>query len=125
VFLLPKARPRALAISIALVLGLVAGVGAALAAIPAAPPATASAPVVTIGNFTFGPMTITVPVGAQVTWVNADDVPHTVVAVDNSFRSRPIDSDERFTFTFAKPGVYSYFCSLHPRMVGKVIVKRP
>jgi plastocyanin len=112
-------------VSLALVLGVSAGAGAALAAIPAAAPATASAPVVTIGNFTFGPMTVTVPVGAQVTWVNQDDTPHTVVAVDHSFRSKPIDSEERFTFTFTKPGVYSYFCSLHPRMVGKVIVKRP
>jgi len=113
---------RTALIALALAGGGAAGGGLALAA-PA--PATASAPVVTIGNFTFGPMTLTVPVGAQVTWVNADDVPHTVVATDGVFRSHPIDSDERFSFTFTKPGVYSYFCSLHPRMVGKVIVKRP
>lgn len=114
---------RAALIAMALVGGAGLGGGIALAAAPA--PATASAPVVTIGNFTFGPMTLTVPVGAQVTWVNDDDVPHTVVATDGTFRSHPIDSEERFSFTFTKPGVYSYFCSLHPRMVGKVIVKRP
>lgn len=114
----------ALAVALAVATGGVSG--AALAAMPgmtAAAPATASAPVVTIGNFTFGPMTVTVPVGGKVTWVNGDDVPHTVMAVDKSFRSRPIDSDERFSFTFTKPGVYSYFCSLHPRMTGKVIVR--
>ena len=111
------------AASLAIVCG--AGFGVALAALPAASPATAAAPVVTIGNFTFGPMTVTVPVGGQVTWVNGDDVPHTVVAVDLTFRSRPIDTDERFSFTFSKPGVYKYFCSLHPKMTGTVIVKRP
>lgn len=94
---------------------------AASAAIAAAP---AAAPVVTIGNFTFGPMVVTVPVGGTVTWVNADDVPHTVVASDTkTFRSRPIDSDERYSFTFTKAGVYNYFCSLHPKMIGKVIVR--
>ena len=77
---------------------------------------------VTIGNFMFGPMTMTVPKGGTVTWVNGDDVPHTVVATDLSFRSKPIDTDEKYQVTFAKPGVYSYFCSLHPRMVGKIIV---
>jgi plastocyanin len=114
---------RVLAASLAIAGGAGVGTGAALAALP--PAATASAPVVTIGNFTFGPMTVTVPVGGQVTWVNGDDVPHTVVAVDKSFRSKPIDSDERFAFTFTKPGVYTYFCSLHPKMTGTVIVKRP
>ena len=121
-----QSRPRgrlALAIAAAILAG--AAAGGALAALPTATPATAQAPVVTIGNFTFGPMTLTVPVGSQVTWLNADDVPHTVVAVDQTFHSRPIDSDERFSFVFTKPGVYSYFCSLHPRMIGKVIVKRP
>jgi plastocyanin len=109
----------ALAVALAITAG--GACGAALAAIPAA--ATASAPVVTIGNFTFGPMTLTVPVGSKVTWVNDDDVPHTVVAQDLSFRSKAMDTDERFSFTFTRPGVYSYFCSLHPRMVGKVIVR--
>ncbi|HEX7761251.1 MAG TPA: cupredoxin family copper-binding protein [Caulobacteraceae bacterium] len=114
--------PVAFAASLALACG--AGTGVALA-LPTAAPATTAAPVVTIGNFTFGPMTVTVPVGGQVTWINGDDVPHTVMAADKSFRSKPIDTDERFSFTFTKPGVYSYFCSLHPKMTGTVIVKRP
>jgi len=96
--------------------------GAAGAAAPH-PPATAAAQVVTIGNFTFGPMVVHIPVGGSVTWINGDDVPHTVAAVDRSFRSRPIDTGERYAFTFTRPGVYSYFCSLHPRMIGKVVVR--
>ena len=102
-------------------------IAALLAAAPAlasaASPATASAPVVSISNFTFAPATLTVPVGGQVTWVNDDDTPHTVVAVDHAFRSRAMDTDERYVFTFTKPGVYSYFCSLHPHMVGKIVVR--
>ncbi len=97
--------------------GLVACValGAARAAAPGAG--------VTIDNFSFAPMQVTVPVGATVTWTNNDDIPHTVRAVDGSFHSPALDSDERYSFTFTKPGVYSYFCSLHPKMVGKVVVK--
>ena len=79
---------------------------------------------VTIGNFVFGPETLTVPAGTTVTWVNGDDIPHTVVAADKtSFRSRVLDTDDKFVFTFAKPGTYAYFCSIHPHMTGKVIVK--
>ncbi len=87
--------------------------------------AAAPAPAVTvaIGNFTFGPNSITVPAGATVTWVNKDDTPHTVTANDGAFRSRTLDTDEQFSFTFAKPGEYLYFCSIHPMMTGKVVVK--
>jgi amicyanin len=88
--------------------------------------AAASAPAgatVKIDNFTFGPPTITVAVGATVTWVNRDDIPHTVVATDKAFKSKVMDTDETFAFTFTKPGEYAYFCSLHPHMVGKVVVK--
>ena len=113
---IPRFR-AAIAVALALTAGSAAGAALAAASAPAA------APVVSIGNFTFGPMTVTVPVGGKVTWVNADDVPHTVMAQDKSFRSKPIDTDERFSFTFTRPGVYSYFCSLHPRMTGKVIVR--
>src|SRR5207249_12308902 len=86
-------------------------------------PAPAKTATVTIGNFTFGPMQVSVPVGGTVTWVNADDVPHTIRATDNAFASRPVDTDQRYSFTFTKPGVYSYYCSLHPRMTGKIIVR--
>jgi plastocyanin len=94
---------------------------AALAALPAA--AAPTAPTVTIGNFTFGPAVLTVPKGATVTWVNGDDIPHTVMAVDKSFRSKPLDTNDRFSFTFAHPGTYAYFCSIHPQMTGKIVVR--
>ncbi|MGZ5948283.1 MAG: cupredoxin domain-containing protein [Caulobacteraceae bacterium] len=89
---------------------------------PAAPAASAA---VNIDNFTFGPAALTVPVGTTVTWSNRDDIPHTVVAVDKSFRSKVLDTDEKFSFTFAKAGTYDYFCSIHPHMTGKVVVKAP
>jgi plastocyanin len=89
----------------------------------AAAPAPLTAKVV-IGNFTFGPAVLTVAPGTTVTWLNGDDVPHTVVAADKTtFRSKVLDSDETFSFTFAKPGTYAYFCSIHPHMTGKVVVK--
>jgi plastocyanin len=67
--------------------------------------------------------TLTVPVGTTVTWVNHDEDVHTVVSRTQAFTSRGMDTDETFSFTFAKPGVYEYFCTLHPLMTGKVIVK--
>ena len=76
-----------------------------------------------IDNFVFGPAATTVPAGTTVTWVNGDDIPHTVVAVDKSFKSKVLDTDEKFSFTFAKPGTFEYFCSIHPHMTGKVVVK--
>ena len=78
---------------------------------------------VKIDNFSFGPQTITVPVGATVTWINRDDIPHTVVSTDGVFKSKVRDTDEKFSYTFAKPGTYSYFCSIHPKMTGKVVVQ--
>jgi plastocyanin len=78
---------------------------------------------VKIDNFSFSPATITVPVGTTVRWTNRDDIPHTVVADDKSFKSKPLDTDEQFTYTFTKPGIYPYFCSIHPRMTAKVVVQ--
>jgi plastocyanin len=95
----------------------------AAALLAGAAQAQPQAATVTIGNFVFGPETLTVPAGTTVTWVNGDDIPHTVVATDKSFRSKVLDTDERYAFTFAKPGTYAYFCSIHPHMTGKVIVK--
>jgi plastocyanin len=71
---------------------------------------------VKIDNFSFGPVTLTVPVGTTVTWVNRDDIPHTVVSTDDSktFKSKVLDTDEKFSFTFSKAGTYPYFCSIHP-----------
>jgi len=79
---------------------------------------------VTIDNFSFSPATINVKAGTQITWVNRDDIPHTVVSDDKAtFKSRPLDTDEKFSFTFDKPGTYNYFCSIHPKMTAKVVVQ--
>jgi plastocyanin len=78
---------------------------------------------VKIDNFSFGPATITVAAGTTVTWTNRDDIPHTVVADDKTFKSKVLDTDEKFSYTFSKPGTYPYFCSVHPKMTGKVVVQ--
>ncbi len=78
---------------------------------------------VKIDNFSFGPQTLTVPVGATVTWTNRDDIPHTVVSTDGVFKSKVRDTDETFSYTFTKAGTYPYFCSIHPKMTGQVMVK--
>jgi plastocyanin len=80
---------------------------------------------VKIDNFSFGPVALTVPVGTTVTWTNRDDIPHTVVSTDDpkAFKSKVLDTDEKFSFTFSKAGTYPYFCSIHPKMTGKVIVQ--
>ncbi len=78
---------------------------------------------VKIDNFSFGPATLTVAVGTSVTWTNRDDIPHTVVSTDGAFKSKVLDTDEKFSFTFSKAGTYPYFCSIHPKMTGKVIAQ--
>ena len=78
---------------------------------------------VKIDNFSFGPQTLTVPVGTTVTWTNRDDIPHTVVSTDGVFKSRVQDTDEEFSYTFTKAGTYPYFCSVHPKMTGKIVVQ--
>ena len=78
---------------------------------------------VKIENFSFGPTELTVPAGTTVTWINRDDIPHTVVSTDKVFKSKVLDTDEKFSFTFSKAGTYPYFCSIHPKMTGKVIVQ--
>lgn len=78
---------------------------------------------VKIDNFCFTPQTLTVPAGTKVTWINQDDVPHTVTSDDKLFVSRALDTDQQFSFTFTAPGTYSYYCSVHPKMTGKVVVK--
>jgi plastocyanin len=79
---------------------------------------------VTIDNFSFNPQSLTVAIGTTVTWTNKDDVPHTVVSDDKAtFRSKALDTDEHFSFTFTKAGTYSYFCSVHPKMTGEIVVK--
>lgn len=91
---------------------------------PAAAPSKPAAETgIKIDNFTFTPTSITVPVGSTVRWSNHDDIPHTVVSEDKSFMSKALDTDDNFSFTFTKPGTYSYYCSIHPRMTGKIIVQ--
>jgi plastocyanin len=78
---------------------------------------------VVIDNFSFSPKTFTVPAGATVTWTNRDNVPHAVTSADNQFRKSPVlKAGQSFSNTFATAGTYSYFCSIHPRMTGKIIV---
>jgi amicyanin len=85
----------------------------------------AAAAEVKIDNFSFGPATLTVAAGTTVTWINRDDIPHTVVSTDDpkTFKSKVLDTDEKFSFTFSKAGTYAYFCSIHPKMTGKVVVQ--
>ena len=85
-------------------------------------PSTANV-AVKIDNFVFGPQAITVPVGTTVTWTNSDDIPHTTVSTDGVFKSKVMDTDEKFSYTFTKAGTYSYFCSVHPKMTGQIVVK--
>jgi plastocyanin len=78
---------------------------------------------VVIENFSFVPATLTVKAGTKVTWVNRDDVPHTATDTDKRFNSKALDTDDQFAFTFSEPGTYNYFCALHPKMTGQIIVK--
>jgi plastocyanin len=77
---------------------------------------------VKIDNFTFAPQKLTVKAGTTVTWINEDDIPHTVVSTGH-FRSKPLDTGDKFTFTFTTAGSFSYFCSLHPHMQASITVE--
>ena len=78
---------------------------------------------VKIDNFTFNPPQLTVKVGTTVVWVNHDDIPHTVVSKTLVFKSKAMDTDDNFSFTFTTPGSFAYFCSLHPHMTGTILVE--
>jgi plastocyanin len=78
---------------------------------------------VKIDNFSFSPQTLTIAAGTTVIWTNRDDIPHTVVSDDKVFKSKVLDTDEKFTYTFDKAGNFPYFCSVHPKMTAKVIVQ--
>jgi amicyanin len=78
---------------------------------------------VKIDNFTFNPPRLVVKAGTTVTWDNDDDIPHTVVATGKAFRSKTLDTEDKFSFTFTTPGTYEYFCSLHPHMTGSIVVE--
>ena len=100
----------------------VAMAGIAAFLLLAATPALAEDVTVKIANFTFGPQELKVKAGTTVTWTNEDDIPHTVVS-PNNFRSKALDTDATYSFTFTTPGTYKYFCSLHPHMTGTVVVE--
>ena len=76
-----------------------------------------------IDNFTFSPDVMTVPKDSTVTWTNKDDVPHVIASTDGAFRSKGLDTDDHYSFKFTSPGIYSYYCSIHPKMMGKIIVQ--
>lgn len=86
-------------------------------------PANAADNMVVMKNFDYSPMSLTVPVGATVTWKNLDGEPHTVVSVDGAFRSQALDQNDTYSFTFKKAGTYKYVCSIHPKMMAAIIVK--
>jgi len=89
----------------------------------AAPAAGSAAGVVIARDFMFAPLTVTIPAGTTLTWTNRDDEPHTVVSDTGLFRSGALDTNESFSFKFEKPGTYHYACSIHPRMVGTIVVQ--
>jgi plastocyanin len=107
------------ALVVAMLLGPILGAMLAFGAVAAQDATNA----VTIDNFTFSPKELTVALGTTVKWVNHDDIPHTVVEKKTTFRSKALDTDDSYSFTFTSAGEFDYFCGLHPHMVGKVIVK--
>src|SRR6266851_1087020 len=111
--------PLSGAVIIAMLLGPIVGGLLAYGAVAAQEEPNA----VTIDNFTFGPKELTVPVGTTVKWLNHDDIPHTIVEKKTTFRSKALDTDDSYSFTFTSAGTFDYFCGLHPHMVGQVIVK--
>jgi plastocyanin len=108
--------------SIWVAIALSAAVLAAAATVPTAFVQAADTEV-NIDQFAFYPQRITVKAGTTVTWTNEDDVPHTVASSTKLFKSKPLDTQDKFSFTFTTPGTYAYFCSLHPHMTGAVVVE--
>ena len=93
---------------------------------PGVGPARAEGPAsaISIDNFSFTPATLTVKAGTTVTWTNKDDIPHGIASSNNAFKkSRALDTDDGYSFTFTTPGTYQYFCYLHPHMVGSIVVE--
>jgi plastocyanin len=111
-----------IASNICIATALAVAVFAVAATFPAAS-AQAAEMGVRIDNFTFAPQRMTVKVGTTVTWINDDDIPHTVASNTKLFRSSALDTKDKFSFTFTTPGAYEYFCSLHPHMTGAIVVE--
>ncbi len=95
------------------------------APVPGAVASAAEDATIAIRDFAFAPVSITVAPGTTVRWKNMDGEPHTVRSIDASFRSDALDENDSFTFRFDKPGTYRYVCSIHPQMVGTIVVKSP
>src|ERR1700688_382325 len=107
---------------VAAALGAVIGSGLAGGVLVARAQTAATA--VSIDNFTFTPQTMTVKAGTTVTWTNKDDIPHGIAATNNTFtRSKALDTDDSYSFTFTTPGTYQYFCYVHPHMTGTIVVE--
>jgi plastocyanin len=108
---------------VAAALGAATGVVLAMVVLPVrAQDAAASA--VSIDTFTFSPAELTVKVGDTVTWTNRDDIPHGIASGNDAFRrSKALDTDDKFAFTFTAPGSYKYFCYVHPYMTGTIVVQ--
>jgi plastocyanin len=109
---------------IAAALGAVAAPILAPIVLPARAQTAAKAGSISIDNFTFNPPTLTVKAGTAVTWTNKDDIPHGIASSNNGFsRSKAMDTDDSFSFTFTTPGTYQYFCYIHPHMTGTIVVQ--
>ena len=106
---------------VAAALGVATAIALAAVVLPGWAQNAAPARAVSIDNFTFTPPSLKVKAGTTVTWTNDDDIPHTVVSTGH-FRSKALDTEDKFSFTFTTPGIFEYFCGLHPHMKGKVVV---
>jgi plastocyanin len=95
----------------------------AVSAPAGSPESTGPVAEVKIDNFAFTPGVITVKAGTQVTWINRDDIPHTVDSTQGKFKSAAMDTDDKFQFRFTEPGEYPFYCRMHPKMTGKIIVQ--
>jgi plastocyanin len=109
---------------IAAALGAATAVVLAAVILPSHAQTAAPAGAVAIDNFTFGPQSLTVTAGTTVTWINKDDIPHGIASSNNGFaKSKALDTDDSYSFTFTTPGTYQYFCYIHPHMTGTIVVQ--
>jgi plastocyanin len=109
---------------VAAALGAATATMLAAVALPTWAQNAAPAGAVSIDNFTFTPASLTVKAGTTVTWTNRDDIPHGIASSDNGFKkSKALDTDDSYSFTFTTPGTFKYFCYVHPHMVGTIVVE--
>jgi plastocyanin len=109
---------------VAATLGAATAIMLAAIALPSWAENAAPAGAVSIDNFTFTPASLTVKAGTTVTWTNKDDIPHGIASDDNAFKkSKALDTDDSFSYTFTTPGTFKYFCYIHPHMVGTIVVE--